>query len=474
MGSVQYSVDTFASVVGYFDHLKIAPPAPHLALLDISMHNNDNAGLLLAAKVRQQFPQTVIVMYSKLADIETILQYVRLGVDEFIPKEKSTTNLAQELLNVYHVGLQKHQRMVAQDSPAVGVSSQYVGATMQQIAARVAHLLNKAVRSIYVFGETGTGKEVVADIIQRQLPAEMPFVRVNCGALSQSVLESQLFGHKKGAFTGADGHQVGLLESASGGWLFLDEVAVLSKAAQKALLRAIENQEITRLGESRARKIDVRILSATNENLQNKVESNEFRRDLWQRLCEVRFELPPLRKRPSEILDFIKYFAANMEGGPYTVTSAAVDVLKKYQWKQGNVRELRNCLRAMTEFSVSKNLILSSVPDFIYADDAQMFPSQIESKSSRSRDTVIGDKTFGINLQIDISKKISLAELEENLFVPLVIKVIEKYKPQSLRSLENMFDISRVTLTKKLRNALAGGKINKSQISGNILKSLEG
>ena len=465
LGQVHFEVDTFESVDLFFEHLSNSPPAPHLALLDICMHDNESAGLLLTQKVRQQFPQTVIVMYSKLTDIEVVLQYVREGADEFISKEKSTENLAQELINVYHVGLQKRQSALALLPDVSGAPERFVGATMQQIAARAAQILKKPVRSIYVYGETGTGKEVVADIIQDLLPAHMPFVRINCGALSQSVLESQLFGHKKGAFTGADAQQVGLLESASGGWLFLDEVALLSETAQKALLRAIENQEVTRLGETKARKIDVKILSATNENLQQKVEAQLFRRDLWQRLCEVRFELLPLRKRSHEIPDFIKFFAATMEGGPYAVSHAAIEVLKKYNWKQGNIRELRNCLRAMTENSKFQNLIPANIPSFVFEDVSVLFPENLGPENKDS---------LNINLAVNTADKISLHELEENLFVQAVVEVIQKYKPKSLRALESRFDISRLTLTKKLRNALANGKLNKAKISDHILYALTG
>ncbi len=414
LGEVQMEVETFESVDLYFEHLNQWPTAPQLALLDIAMHDNEHAGLLLAQKVRQQYPQTVIVMYSKITDIEVVLQYVRQGADEFIAKDKSPENLALELLNVYHVGTQKRQSLLAHAPIAPGESLKYTGATMQQIAARAEQILKKAVRSIYVYGETGTGKEVVADIIEELLPAQTPFVRINCGALSQSVLESQLFGHKKGAFTGADSNHVGLLESASGGWLFLDEVALLSEAAQKALLRAMENQEVTRLGETKSRKIDVKILAATNENLQQKVEAHLFRRDLWQRLCEVRFELLPLRKRAHEIPEFV-----------FETVSP------------------KHCLP-------SANL------------------SHLNSKHKNNSDFI------RINIPVNTAVKISLADLEEELFIPIVIDVIQKYKPKLLRALESRFDISRLTLTKKLRNAVANGKLNKENLSDHILYALLG
>ncbi len=156
------------------------------------------------------------------------------------------------------------------------------------------------------------------------------------------------------------------MEAASGGWLFLDEVASLSSAAQIALLRVLENQEIIRVGETQARKVKVRILSATNEPLAEMVKAGKFRRDLWQRLVEEEIILPPLRESKEEIPALIEHFCKKMDGCPYSIFPEAIDVLKSYGWADGNVRELRNTLRAITILHVKKTLSISAMPQRVW------------------------------------------------------------------------------------------------------------
>ena len=156
-----------------------------------------------------------------------------------------------------------------------------------------------------------------------------------------------------------------MLESASGGWFFLDEVASLSSSAQVALLRVLENQEVTRIGESFPRKINVRFIAATNVPLHHRVEEGKFRNDLWQRLCETEIILKPLRERKNEIPDLISFFCKTMRGGPYKIENTAMNVLCQLPWSEGNVRELRNCLRAMTEHQTHKILTPMGIPERI-------------------------------------------------------------------------------------------------------------
>ena len=235
---------------------------------------------------------------------------------------------------------------------------------MRKICQRVPQIINSAISSVYIEGESGTGKEVVADLFG-SFARNTPFVKLNCGSIAPSLLESELFGYVKGAFTGALSNKAGIIETASGGWVFLDEVASLSKSAQVALLRVLENQEVIRLGESHSRKINVRFIAASNVCLSHLVEEGKFRNDLWQRLCETEIILKPLRERRSEIPELIEYFCKNMRGGPYQIEKTAMNVLSQMPWDDGNVRELRNCLRAMTENQNNGILSPMGIPERI-------------------------------------------------------------------------------------------------------------
>jgi DNA-binding NtrC family response regulator len=190
----------------------------------------------------------------------------------------------------------------------------------------------------------------------------VPFVTVNCAALAPTLLEAELFGAVRGAYTGAQTDRRGVFEAAHRGWLFLDEVACLTTTAQAALLRAVENQEIVRVGDTRPIKVNVRILSATNEDLGALVAAGRFRRDLWQRLCETTLILPPLSARRQEIPELIDHLARELPGGPFEVTPVAKRLLADLDWRDGNIRQLRNCLRAMTEHQTNGILCPQAIP----------------------------------------------------------------------------------------------------------------
>jgi two-component system response regulator AtoC len=218
---------------------------------------------------------------------------------------------------------------------------------------RVVDLVAKGDLSVVLLGETGTGKEVLADTIHRRSPrAGGPYIRLNCGALPEALLESELFGYERGAFTGAVRPKAGLFEIADGGTVFLDEIAELPLSMQVKLLRVLENREITRVGGVRPRRIDVRIVCATNRDLLARVEAGEFRQDLYFRLDGIALTIPPLRERRPEIGAFARAFvrdACRRAGKPSsTMTEQAISLLEGHSWP-GNVRELKNVVeRAVT------------------------------------------------------------------------------------------------------------------------------
>ena len=332
------------------------PNAPvELVLLDINL-NEERQGLELIADIRAKADDPVIVLYSSLAETTTISTGLQLGVDDFLTKGCPTDEMR---LRLVHSFLQRRKPRSRQISPEI------VGETMQEINDRLSLVHDSAVSTIHVYGESGTGKEIVAQIIQTSiLPRTM--VKINCAAIVPNLMASELFGHCRGAFSGANTDRIGHLEQARDSWLFLDEVACLSEEIQAALLRVLESGEVVRVGESTPRQVEVKILSASNVPLAKLVNEGKFRLDLWQRLQELEVTLPPLRERRPEIPLLIEHFLKTMRGGPYKITHEARQILQQHDWRQGNIRELRNCLRSMSAHHINGLLMPTTIPDRLW------------------------------------------------------------------------------------------------------------
>jgi DNA-binding NtrC family response regulator len=335
--------------------LQALPTKPYLVLLDVNLDGHGGRqGVSAIAQIRATVPQVPIIMFS--SDLGALKQAIKGGADDFISKRSPIEEVALRI--VKNAGSRPLNTLKNQSSA--------IGKMMQDIGARVPRIIQSAVQCVLVRGESGTGKEVVADLVHQALPANVPFVRVNCAAIPNNLIESELFGYVKGAFTGAVGNKTGLLQAASGGWIFLDELATLSLSAQAALLRAIENHEIIPVGAHAPVTVDIRVIAATNEPLEEMVQKGTFRRDLLQRLQETEIQLLPLRARPEEIDAMLTYFCAKEKGGPYALADEARDILRRCTWTEGNVRALRNCIRAMTEKHTGQLLTPASIPSRIW------------------------------------------------------------------------------------------------------------
>jgi DNA-binding NtrC family response regulator len=329
-------------------------------LLDVHLHLGANDGVRMAEICRELFPEAIIFMCSNATDLRTIRSSLLVGANDYISKDSSPEEIIARIDSAL-------KDRTASDRLTSETTKIHAGSTLSLIKLRIPQIIKSAVNCVYILGESGTGKEVVADFLEAALPKGTPFIKLNCGSISQNLISSELFGHSKGSFTGAIAEKPGIIESANNGWIFLDEVATLPLDAQVSLLRAIDNQVIRRVGSTIERKVHFRIISATNESLSDLVEKGSFRRDLWQRLKETQIELSPLRERPYEIPELIEYFCSTMRGGPYQLAPNVSDILCNYSWKDGNIRELRNCLRAMTEKSIDGILTAKSIPENIWA-----------------------------------------------------------------------------------------------------------
>ena len=319
-----------------------------ICLLDVWLPDGD--GVKLLEEFRKKFPLQVQIMMSGHSDIETAVNSVKLGAFDFLEKPLSlervliTIENAINLRNLSRENL--HYKMeIARKYDLVGESK-----VIEQLRVQIDRVARTESR-VLIQGENGTGKEIVArNIYYRSQRADKSFVAVNCAALPEELIESELFGFQKGAFTGATFARAGRFEEADGGTLFLDEVGDMSAKTQAKLLRVIEEGEVERLGGGKPKAIDVRILSATNKNLEKAIEDGKFRSDLFFRLNVIPITIPPLRQHKEDILILAEHFSKRIceEYGrkPAKLSKGAITSLMKYNYP-GNVRELKNIIERL-------------------------------------------------------------------------------------------------------------------------------
>ncbi|HYE75003.1 MAG TPA: sigma-54 dependent transcriptional regulator [Blastocatellia bacterium] len=322
-----------------------------LIVSDINLNNRLN-GVALLKHFRQLLPRTQVILISGFGTLETAIEAVREGAFDFISKPFDVQEIIVTARRALNAAEQAQLNAAAlsdlRATNGTSFAAGLVGHSRQMIELYMEIARVAAYRStVLVYGESGTGKELVARAIHANSPrAQKPFVAVNCGALTETLLEAELFGHTRGSFTGATSDKKGLFEEAEGGTLFLDEIGETSPALQVKLLRVLQEGEIRRVGSSKSIKVDVRIVTATHRNLEAEVKAGRFREDLFYRLSVITLRVPPLRERRQDIpllaLHFLQRIAAET-GKHATLSDATLRALKDYNWS-GNVRELENTL----------------------------------------------------------------------------------------------------------------------------------
>jgi len=304
----------------------------------------DGSGLELVKHVSQHYPKTPIAVLTAYGNMEIAIASLKAGAFDFVSKPINQLHLQQLLQKALHV-------------PTIdpNLAERPIEQTMlignSETICKLREVIKKIARSqapVFITGESGTGKEVVANLIHKlSNRSDSPFIAINCGAISEEFMESELFGHKKGCFSGATQDKQGLIQVATGGTLFLDEIAELSLAMQAKLLRAVQEKKIRPLGSETEIEVDFRIISASHQNIERLVEQGKFRHDLFFRIHVMDIKLPPLRERDQDILilaeHFIQYICAEWEITPKKLTEAAKAFLL-VQYYSGNVRELRNII----------------------------------------------------------------------------------------------------------------------------------
>jgi DNA-binding NtrC family response regulator len=343
-------------------------------LVDLDMPGRD--GISVIAHCKEVSPETEAVVLTGKSSMETAIAALRHGAFDYLTKPCKLVELQALLKRV------ADKRQLTQKCRALQHRVQRLEGTPRLIGntpamQKVRILIEKVAptnSTVLILGETGTGKELVARALHdNSTRAENPFVAINCGALPETLIESELFGHRKGAFTGADDHRVGLFEVAHGGTIFLDEIGELPKAMQAKLLRVLESGEIRRVGENKTTLVDVRVVCATHRDLQAMVAEEEFREDLMYRINPFEIHLPALRERVQDVPDLARHLLARHRKRPASealIAEDAIEVLLSHVWP-GNVRELANVIEHATILCDSGPIRAEHLPQQLYSRQLQ-------------------------------------------------------------------------------------------------------
>ncbi len=368
----------------------------------------DTSGLELLQKIRALKQEIPVIIITAYADVKMAVKLMKMGASDYITKPIQQEELLMLIKKIIETEPSpEEQQITRKTKKTMFTNGNFVAGTSDQIMQTIefAEKVAPTNMSVIIEGETGTGKEYIARYIhQKSLRSDKPFMAVDCGAIPKDLANSELFGHVKGAFTGAISDKDGVFQKADGGTLFLDEIGNLSYEIQLKLLRAIQERVVSRMGEDKQRNTDIRIIAATNEDLLNEVRNNTFREDLYHRLNEFRISLSPLRERTQDILIFVKHFIEmanndlqrNVEG----LTPEVERIILKYPW-YGNLRELKNVIKRSVLMANGSLIDKNCLPPEIVFPENDMHETDPETANSAS-DSVLKNASFEIEKQLII------------------------------------------------------------------------
>ena len=348
------------------------PSVWDLVISDIKMPGID--GLEVLQRIKTAEPEIPVIMITAFATVEMSIQALRKGAYDMLTKPFEPDELLFRVRNALnHNQLLNENQQLRQELADKFNFDTIIGAStaLQQLLDKVEKVSVRDT-SVLITGESGTGKELIAQAIHYNSPRkEQPFIAINCGAIPDSVLESELFGHKKGSFTGAECDKEGLFKAADGGTLFLDEIGNLPLNIQKTLLRFLQEQEFRRIGDTQSIKVNVRLISATNSDLEKEVEQGSFREDLFYRLNVIKLHLPPLRERRADIPLLAAHFiTAQNEKFKTSISGLTADAQRaagEFSWP-GNIRQLKNVIEACLTVESEQQISLTTLAQFIETD----------------------------------------------------------------------------------------------------------
>ena len=374
-----YSVETALS--GEEGLRCIATKQINLVFLDILMPGGID-GIETLRRIKQQSSDTEVIMITGHGTFDLALEAGKLGVLDFLGKPLSLDTVLEKV----EQETRKFEIRHSQENEVAKLSMIGNSRAMQEIMTKIRQIAPTSGR-VLITGESGTGKELIADTIHKFSSRNLaPLVKVNCAALPDELIESELFGHERGAFTGASNQRIGKFEQADGGTIFLDEIGDTSPSTQAKVLRVIEYQQFERVGGGKTLHVDVRIISATNQDLRASIGDRTFREDLFYRLNVVPIHVPPLRERREDVPLLVEYFLNRFcqenRKPDMACTESALTILRGYDWP-GNVRQLRNLIERLVILCPKQNIDVEDIPEELFYTDADGISTQSPLRDAR-------------------------------------------------------------------------------------------
>lgn len=432
---------------------------PDAVIMDIRLSGMN--GLETLQRLRQIDTKTPIVLMTAYGTTQTAIEAMKHGAFDYLLKPFDIAKLKQVIFDALKAARYMKESVVLQ--PLLEKEDYELGIVgrspaMQEVFKLIGQVAPTDA-TVLITGESGTGKELVARAIYNYSNRNnMPFLAINCAAIPENLLESELFGHEKGAFTGALNQRIGKFEQCNGGTIFLDEIGEMSLTTQSRILRILQTGTFTRVGGNKEIKVDVRIIAATNKDLENAVAAKQFREDLFYRLNVVRIHLPPLRERKEDIRLLVEYFLkkSNISKESKTITAEALKALEEYPW-YGNVRELENIIRRAIVLSKGNTILLSDLPAEILAHSTKTAQSKATSgESSSEQKTILKTRITDIlTLQtaaeylFNYAKNNSDFKLLPAIERELIILALKETKGNQVKTAK-LLGITRATLRKRI------------------------
>ena len=438
-----FNVESFSSASEAL--LALNSSRPDLIITDIKMPGM--SGLEFLEKVSEKFPDLPTIIITAHANIDNALSAYKGGAFEYLTKPFDINEI--RMLAIKATKSSKPQ----QNDAATESNSQIVGkAESMQDVFKAIGKISKTDITVLIRGESGTGKELIAQSVHTNSSrSNEPFIAINVAAIPHELLESELFGHEKGSFTGAQSQRIGRFEQALGGTLFLDEIGDMHPELQTRLLRVLSSHEFYRVGGQKPIKSDVRIIAATNQNIEGLIKTGKFREDLYHRLNVFRIELPPLRKRKEDIPSLVNYFlkksADEIKSDQKDIEEPAMNVLNEYDWP-GNIRQLENTCRYITVMAPSANITLDDIPDEVKNIDEGLN----SSSHVNGLDSSIGwEETLSDHIRSVLQDENDLTNLSKDLEKILLQEALKASKGRRIDAAK-ILGLGRNTITRKIKD----------------------
>ncbi len=426
-----------------------AEHSPDVILLDIRL--GTRSGLDVFQELRQIDPKSLVIFITGHGTTDTAIEAMKIGAYDYLVKPLDANHLQQVVEQAFSISRLMHVPALLekgdrpQDRPDLLVGS---GPAMQSVFKQIGRVAPQDV-NVLILGESGTGKELVARAMYHHgRRSTSPFLAINCSAIPEALLESELFGHERGAFTGADRRRIGKFEQCHHGTLFLDEVGDMAPNTQAKILRLLQESHFERVGGSETIAVDVRVIAATNQDLEALIESGRFRKDLYYRLRGVTISLPPLRERREDISELSHYFLfrynRQMGAAARSISPAALELLQQYDWP-GNVRELQS--------TIHESLIVSAGPTIL----PEFLPPSVRRAAPNNSEQTVQDAEDWRQLALELDAWMASDETDlyrralEHFDRLIIRRAMERADGQQFRAAE-ILGLSRVTLRAKLRS----------------------